>query len=193
MQLLTVNHFYICRWYIRTPPDQQLLQRDLDNLLSWSTSSNLHFYSSKSCHLSFNQKTSTSYDICTISDNIIVTKQSHKDLGVITLSNNLEGINHHEIILSKAYKTLGLVQRTFSSSISSLIKVKLYISLIKSQLMYCSPIWRPHLTSPTNVHSWAFRHHIFHQIQPVVQFNINNFISFSTSARSGGFKQIQLI
>jgi len=98
-----------CFRQIRRPPDQQLLQHDLDNLLSWSTSSNLHFNSSKSCHLSYNpnlhfnsskschlsynQKTSTSF---TISDNIIVTKQSHKDLGV-TLSNNLERISHREI------------------------------------------------------------------------------------------------
>ena len=118
-----------------------LLQRDIDNLFSWSTSSNLHFNSSKSCHLSFNRKFPTSY---TISGNIIITKQSHKDLGV-TLSDNLEWKTHHDIILSKAYKTLGLVRRTFSSSIPPLTKVKLYVSLIRSQLMYCSPIWRPYL------------------------------------------------
>ena len=63
----------------------------------------------------------------------------------VTLSDNLEWKTHHDIILSKAYKTLGLVRRTFSSSIPPLTKVKLYVSLIRSQLMYCSPIWRPYL------------------------------------------------
>ena len=43
------------------------------------------------------------------------------------------------------YKTLSLFRRTFSNSISSSVKNKLYIYLIRSQLMYCSPIWRPHL------------------------------------------------
>ena len=90
-------------------------------------------------HLSFNWKFPTSY---TISGNIIITKQSHKDLEV-TLSDNLEWKTDHDVILSKAYKTLGLVRRTFSSSISPLNKVKLYVSLIRSQLMYCSPIWHP--------------------------------------------------
>ena len=111
-----------CFRYIKTPPGEQLLQRDIDNLFSWSTSSNLHFNSSKSCNLSFKRKSPTSY---TISGNIIITKQSHKGLGV-TLSDNLEWKTHHDIILSKAYKTLGLVRRTFSSSIPPLTKVKLY-------------------------------------------------------------------
>ena len=50
-----------CFRHIKTPPGEQLLQRDIDNLFSWSTSSNLHFNSSKSCHLSFNRKFPTSY------------------------------------------------------------------------------------------------------------------------------------
>ena len=54
------------------------------------------------------------------------------------------------IILSKAYKTLDLVRRTFSSSIPPLTKVKLYVSLIRSQLMYCSPIWHPYLVKDIN-------------------------------------------
>lgn len=209
-----------CFRHIRTSPDQQLLQHDLDNLLSWSTSSNLHFNSSKSCHLSFNHKISTSYSI---SGDTIVTKQSHKDLGV-TLSSNLEWKPHHDIILSKAYKTLGLVRRTFSPSISPLTKVKLYVSLIRSQLMYCSPIWRPYLIKDINnlelLQRRATKYILNDYISdyktrliklqllplmyileisdivffikciknPTISFNINNFVSFSTSARSGGFK-----
>ena len=209
-----------CFRHIKTPPGEQLLQRDIDNLFSWSTSSNLDFNSSKSCHLSFNRKYPTSY---TISGNIIITKQSHKDLGV-TLSDNLEWKTHHDIILSKAYKTLGLVRRTFSSSIPPLTKVKLYVSLIRSQLMYCFPIWRPYLVKDISnlehLQRRATKYILNDYISdyktrllklellplmytfelsdimffiksiknPTSSFNIHHFISFSTSARSGGFK-----
>ena len=48
-------------------------------------------------------------------------------------------------MLSKAYKTLGLLFRTFSRQHLPEVKKKLYLSLVRSQLIYCSIIWRPHL------------------------------------------------
>ena len=103
--------------------------------------SNLSFNPSKSIHVSFNQTISTSYNI---SGNSINTTHSHKDLGVI-VSDNLNWNIHHDAILSKAYRTLGLVRRSFSSTIPTSAKVKLYTSLIRSQVLYCSPVWRPYL------------------------------------------------
>ena len=67
---------------------------------------------------------------------------SHKDLGVI-VSSDLQWHHHHDHILGIAYKILGIIKRTFSRSNSA--TTKLNISLIKSQLTYCSIIWRPHL------------------------------------------------
>ena len=52
-----------CFRHIKSPSEEQLLQNDLNNLLIWNTSSNLHFNLSKSCHLSINQKFPTSYTI----------------------------------------------------------------------------------------------------------------------------------
>uniref|UniRef100_A0A1X7T3N0 Uncharacterized protein n=1 Tax=Amphimedon queenslandica TaxID=400682 RepID=A0A1X7T3N0_AMPQE len=40
---------------------------------------------------------------------------------------------------------LGLIRRSFSISISVEIKKTLYIYLVRSQLVYCSLIWRPNL------------------------------------------------
>ena len=40
---------------------------------------------------------------------------------------------------------LGLLCRTFSKSLSISAKKLLYISLVRSQLIYGSPIWRPFL------------------------------------------------
>ena len=110
-------------------------------LSNWSMTSHLSFHPSKSCHLSFNQKSPTSYMIDGTTINSLPT---HKDLGVL-ISSNLEWSPHLNNVLTKAYKTLGLIRRTFSQSMSPLVKVKLYISLVRSQIMCCSPVWRPHL------------------------------------------------
>ena len=47
-------------------------------------------------------------------------------------------------ISSRAYKQLGLLKRTFPTVHVS-AKKNLYLSLVRSQLTYCSPVWRPQL------------------------------------------------
>ena len=57
-------------------------------------------------------------------------------------NNSLNWDDHYNSILNKAYKILGLIRRTFSTN---LIPVKkLYISLVRAQLLYCSQVWRPY-------------------------------------------------
>jgi len=50
---------------------------------------------------------------------------------------------------NQAYKKLGLLCRISLSNNST--KRLLYVSLIRSQLVYCSPIWRPHLKKDINL------------------------------------------
>ena len=49
---------------------------------------------------------------------------------------------HYKKIIGKAYKLLGLLGRTFSTDSLS-AKKRLYISLVRSQLLYCSQVWHP--------------------------------------------------
>jgi len=119
---------------------------------------------------------------------------------------------------------LGLVWRTFSSSMPPLTKVKLYVSLIRSQLMYCSPVWHPYLVKDINnlehlqrrATKYILNGYIYDYKarllrlellllmytfelsditffiksikNPTTSFNIYHFVSFSTNARSQGFK-----
>ena len=69
---------------------------------------------------------------------------THRDLGVV-VSSDLKWKSHYEVVLSKAHKILGLLQRVFSSALCVKAKKVLYISLVRSQLLYCSQIWCPHL------------------------------------------------
>ena len=70
--------------------------------------------------------------------------ECHKDLGII-FSGNLSWIKHHQYILAKAYGKLSMVRRTFSSYCTVGTRKKLYISLIRSQLVYGSQLWKPML------------------------------------------------
>ena len=68
----------------------------------------------------------------------------YRDLGLM-VSNDLTWDKHYEYIIARAYKVLGLIHRTFSMSHYPLAKAKLYITLVRSQLIYCTQLWRPHL------------------------------------------------
>jgi len=68
-----------------------------------------------------------------------------RDLGVY-ISSNLNSSEHcYELVgcYYKAKKMLGLVKRTVKHKILDLM-VRLYESLVRSHLEYCSPVWNPH-------------------------------------------------
>ena len=130
-----------CLKTIKAPVDYCLLQIDLDNLSDWSQSSDLPFNQNKFVHIHFWKTGTTSYDYY-INGTKITTQESTKDLGII-LSNNLDWSGHYRSITAKAYKILGLLRRCFKIDAID-AKRKLYISLVRSHLLYCSPIWRPH-------------------------------------------------
>ena len=129
---------------ITTYSDCTSLQNDLNSLSDWCTNNHMSFNESKSVLLRFSSSpvSNISYHL---NDIPIDGKLSQKDLGVI-LSNNLSWSDHYRHMdLPKAYKTLGLIRRVFSHSPSVFIRRKLYITLVRSQLTYCSSLWRPHL------------------------------------------------
>ena len=49
-------------------------------------------------------------------------------------------------ILARAYRSLNLIKRTLPSNCCNIsLKRVLYLTLVRCHLVYCSPIWRPHL------------------------------------------------
>ena len=124
--------------------DYRALQQDLHNLTSWSYQWNLHFNESKCALLRFTPRSvDPSYNQTYFINNYpVATKESHKDLGVL-ISKDLSWEDHYDYMLSKAYKTFGLLRRSFAKALSIHTKKVLYISLVRSKLSYCSPIWRP--------------------------------------------------
>ena len=87
--------------------------------------------------------TDSSFDhIYYIKTQPVARRESHKDLGIL-ISEDLSWIKHYDYLQSKAYKKRGFLRRTLSKTMTIHTKKVLYTSLVRSQLTYCSPIWRP--------------------------------------------------
>ena len=117
-----------------------MLQEDITTLLTLSRESDLNLNLGKFVYLSFKRKLETTY---TTFDATISYNNSHKDLELI-LSDNLSWDKHYKSISARAYKVLGLICCTIAPTHSTSTLFTLYISIILSQLLYCTQIWHPH-------------------------------------------------
>ena len=120
-------------------------QVSIDYISDWSVKWRLHFNHSKCVVMKFHSSSGSIFDYgYKIGSNFITSKDTHRDLGII-LQTDLNWSNHYDHIYCKTYRLLSLLGRCFSSNNSISTKKKLYISLVHSQLTYCSQIWRPAL------------------------------------------------
>ena len=110
----------------------------------WCVAWNLSFNSTKCPALHFSHSPPSSSSTYYLNGDSISDMVCHHDLGVI-MSRDLSWSNHYDYISAKAYKTLGLIHRSFHHISSISTKRTLYISIIRPQICYGSQIWRPHL------------------------------------------------
>ena len=96
-----------------------------------------------SCFFSYGTPISPASSYC-MGDQYIVALDCLRDLGVL-ISDDLSWSAHYDLLCSRAYKILGLLRRVFNNVFAIAAKKRLYISLVRSQLTYCSVVWRPHL------------------------------------------------
>ena len=133
-----------CVMPVSSISDCLLLQNDLTRLVEWSTTWNLLLNEDKCSVTHFSTREFPITYNYFISGKQLPSKSIVRDLGVI-VSANCQWSSHYQMIVSKAYKMLGMLRRMFSSSIAISAKRSLYLSLVRSQLLYCSPLWHPHL------------------------------------------------
>ena len=119
---------------------------DFDALTAWSKKWNLSFNVEKCASMSCYTTSNSSHlpHVFHIDGQQVSPNDTVKDLGVI-MTKNMDWSTHHQYILAKAYRMLNLLRRTFCVDNSHSGKKVLYLTLVRSWLTYCSPIWRPHL------------------------------------------------
>ena len=132
-----------CLKSISSSIDRSQLQQDLNTLSAWSADWKLSFNEMKCILLSFYSKSSISQSALSsyyqINDHVVTPQSQHKHLGVV-MSHDLSWSSHLSLITNQAYKKLGLLRRTFSSVTSVSAKKRLFLSLVRSQLVYCSQV-----------------------------------------------------
>ena len=121
---------------INCDTDMSLLQLDIDLLYDWNINNHVHFNTSKCISLSLNKKLSTNYHMA---NDQLPQQVSHRDLGVL-LSSDLSWSHRYDHICANAYKSLGLLCRTFPNCHSIQAKKALYITLVRSKLRYRSTV-----------------------------------------------------
>ena len=139
--------------------------------------------------------------------------QAHRDLGIMVYE-RLTWSHHHNYISQKAYHSLHLLFRTVYSTASISLKKHLYLVLVRSQLVYCSQLWRPRLISGTLkkprkdsmqsyqlyitwLHFWVFqspKFHFFCELEYYVSYTANTLkANFNRSSHSCHFYSNRIV
>ena len=95
---------------------------------------------------------------------VLENVSSVKYLG-ITVTDDLDWSQHINNVTSKATKTLGFLRRNLTLAPKE-TKVAVYKALVRPQLEYAAPIWKPHHQTEINrikkvqrtAARWGFRH-----------------------------------
>ena len=133
-----------CIMPISSLQDCMNLQSDLSRLTEWCSTWNLFLNEDKCSAFHFKTRLSQISFNYLINGKVISSKAVVKDLS-LTISADLSWRPHYRSISSKAYIMLGLLRRVFSNCVSVSGKCSLYISLVRSRLLYLSPVWHPYL------------------------------------------------
>ena len=120
-----------------------LLQEDLDEVSLWSTSWDLSLNPDKSYHVHYHFSSILCNNEYFINMDPVSSIHQIKDLGIM-FSSDLQWNLHYKNIISKAYKMLYTLRRIFTCP-SPIARKHLYLTLVRSHLVYCSPLWRPYL------------------------------------------------
>ena len=126
---------------VNTGEDGKKLQDQLDKADLWATSEQMEFNGEKCAVMHCGKKNPR----CgyTLGGYKLKEVKHQKDLG-ITFSENMGCTEYLNIKIPKDYKTLGIINRTFSFK-SIYIMKNLYIGLVRPHLDFCAQVWSPFL------------------------------------------------
>ena len=128
---------------VQSPDDSRYLQKDFNSVVQWCKINGMELHSSKCHHIKFSRKTNVVATQYSLQGEKLSEVKIIKDLGVI-LDSKLTFQSQIDGRIAKATKMLSFILRNSKLFKHSKTKIVLYNSLVRSQLEYCSIIWRPH-------------------------------------------------
>ena len=129
--------------------DSVQLQSDIDSLSSWCRTWNLSLNQDKCAVMRLSLRSHTDPHTYAINNSNIKISSNQRDLGAI-ISHNLSWDTHYSYICANAYRALNFIRRNIALSALQHLKKSLYLSLVRSTIIYCSQLWRPMYISRTS-------------------------------------------
>ena len=123
--------------------DHRTLQNDLMKLETWSANWRLNFNTEKCEVMRITKKTDHTRPSYTLTNKALNVVDETKDLGV-NITSKLSWSLHVNQCVNKANRVLGFLKRTVGPKNHQLFS-KLYKTLVRQILEYCSPVWSPYL------------------------------------------------
>ena len=130
------------RLSIRNPMHYLCVQNDLSNFHESSSSVNLELNNSKCKVLRITQRHNKLTYPYKLNNTILESTDCERDLGVLT-SSTLTWSQQVDYLCNKATKMLGYVRRSTLNINDTIVRRRLYLCLVRSQLCYGSQIWAP--------------------------------------------------
>lgn len=134
---------------IRTIDDALKLQTDLDRLSEWCNNNSLFLNVSKCKAMTFHRKRIAMHFAYQLNRADVCRVDEIKDLGVM-FDEKLSFNKHIDMVISKAYSTLGFVMRVCSEFRDPLVLKSLYFAHVRSILEYASVVWSPNFITSSN-------------------------------------------
>lgn len=118
------------------------MSSDISSLKNWCSEWGIRLNASKCSHITFSLLRNSNESSYYIDGLLLDQVETQHDLGVI-VSHDLSWSAHYRKICSKAYQSLYMLRRNIPSVADSGLKRVLYLTLVRSQLCYCSQVWSP--------------------------------------------------
>jgi hypothetical protein len=127
---------------IITQNDHEIFNDQIKKCHTWSSMWKMKFNVSKSYIMSMTNRQHVSVFDYVLGNTILEHVNVLRDLGVLVTS-NLSWSDHIINIKAKAMRNLGFIKRTLGYKSPLQARKLLYLSLVRSHLLYCSQIWSP--------------------------------------------------
>ena len=146
---LFADDMKVYRVLINTEEDVKGLQNDLTRLQSWTTDWQMKFNTEKCEVMRIQKKTDSSSPHYHLGGDELKVVTEVKDLGIY-INSSLSWSLQANKCASKANSILGFIKRTVGQKNPKLFS-KLYKTLVRPILEYCSPVWCPYLKKDIDI------------------------------------------